>query len=81
MLSVIRSLQVDCQEFVSSLSFGRYPAEYTHILSGAVFGAILPILDGSLQVRFPDQTETELPEAMTFEQYLDTTFDYLRKGF
>ncbi|EFM11070.1 transcriptional regulator, TetR family [Paenibacillus curdlanolyticus YK9] len=81
MLSVIRRLQNECQELVTSLSTGRYPAAYTHILSGAVFGAIMPILDGSLQVRFPDQTDAELPEAMTFEHYLDATFNYLRKGF
>ncbi|MWC29174.1 TetR/AcrR family transcriptional regulator [Paenibacillus sp. MMS18-CY102] len=81
MLSVIRRLQVECQELVANRSLGRYPVEYTHILSGAVFGAIMPILDGSLHVRFPDQTDSELPGAMTFEQYLDTTFDCLRKGF
>ncbi|OCT11345.1 TetR family transcriptional regulator [Paenibacillus pectinilyticus] len=81
MLSVMRRLQLECQALLGGLYSGRYPESYTHILAGAVFGAVVPLLDGSLNVRFPDQSPTDLPDAMSFDQFLDMTFDYLRKGF
>jgi hypothetical protein len=62
-------------------SLGRYPEGYTHLLVGAAYGALLPILDGSLNVLLPDPSESESSGAMTFEQYLDSTFSYLRNGF
>lgn len=81
MLSVVRLLQTECQTLVSELSVGRYEEGYSHMLAGAVFGALLPILDGSWNVLFPGQPASELPGAMTFEHYLDRTFVYLRQGF
>ncbi len=57
-----------------------YPEEYYDILIGAVFGAILPVLDESIDVQLPEddeQTET----ANEFNAYIDTIFAHLRKGF
>lgn len=80
-LSVLRSLQMAALEVLSDFSHGRYPEGYTHLLVGAVYGAVLPLLDGSLNVLLPGQSTDQAPEAMTFEQYLDTMFGYLRSGF
>lgn len=64
-----------------SEEFGSdYPEEYYHILIGAVFGAILPVLDESIDVQLPedeDQTRT----GSEFNQYIDSIFAHLRKGF
>jgi AcrR family transcriptional regulator len=80
-LSVFRSLQTTAQETLSDLSFGRYPEGYTHVLVGAVYGAILPVVDGSLNILLPGQSTAETSGATTFDQYLDMTFGYLRNGF
>ncbi|MDB4868797.1 MAG: TetR family transcriptional regulator [Cohnella sp.] len=80
-LSVFRRLQTAAQETLSDLSQGLYPEGYTHLLVGVVYGAILPVIDGSLNVLLPGESTVETPGATTFDQYLDTTFGYLRNGF
>lgn len=80
-LSALRSLQVTAQDVISELSRGRYPEGYTHLLVGAVYGAVLPLLDGSMNVLLPGESAAETPEAVTFDRYLDTMFGYLRNGF
>jgi len=80
-LKVHHSLQIGAQETLSNLSHGRYPDGYTHLLAGAVYGAVLPLLDGNFNVLPPGQSATESSGAMTFDQYVDTMFGYLRKGF
>ncbi|MCL6459526.1 MAG: TetR/AcrR family transcriptional regulator, partial [Gorillibacterium sp.] len=80
-LSGLRSLQISAQEILSELSHERYPEGYTHLLAGAVYGAVLPILDGSLNVLLPGESAGEISEAVTFDHYLDTMFGYLRNGF
>ncbi|MGO4693028.1 TetR/AcrR family transcriptional regulator [Paenibacillus sp. 2TAB26] len=80
-LSGLRRLQIMAQETLDEFSHERYPDGYTHLLAGAVYGAMLPILDGSLSVLLPGQSVAENPEAVTFDQYLDTMFGYLRNGF
>lgn len=79
-LSVFHKLQAAAQEALNSVLHGRYPEGYSHLLIGAVFGAILPVLDGSLNVLLPDEHGAETPGATTFDQYLDMTFGYLRDG-
>ncbi|MFX3637011.1 MAG: TetR/AcrR family transcriptional regulator [Candidatus Pristimantibacillus sp.] len=78
-LSGLRRLQKSAQNTLSELSHGRYPEGYTHLLVGAVYGAVLPLLDGNLNVLLPGQSAAE--ETITFDHYLDTMFDYLRNGF
>jgi len=80
-LSAFRSLQITAQDTLSELSRGRYPEGYIHLLVGAVYGAVLPLLDGSLNVLLPGQSTDEAPKAVTFDHYLDTMFGYLRNGF
>lgn len=80
-LGALRRLQMAAQETLNELSRGRYPAGYTHLLTGAVYGAVLPLLDGSLNVLLPGQAASEAPEADSLDRYLDTMFGYLRNGF
>ncbi|SFJ04029.1 transcriptional regulator, TetR family [Paenibacillus sp. UNC496MF] len=80
-LSAFRRLQESAQETLSVYSQGRYPDGYAHLLAGAVYGAFLPLLDGSLNVLLPGQPAGEVPGAVPFDDYLDTMFGYLRSGF
>jgi len=80
-LSVLQHFQGEAVKVVKHLSHERYPTEYPYQLAGSVYGAFLPLLDGGLDILFPDQNVDESPNAMTFEQYLDITFSYLRNGF
>jgi AcrR family transcriptional regulator len=80
-LSLLRRLQTAAQETLNELSHGRCPGEYTHLLVGAVYGAMLPVFDGSLNVILPGQASAEAAGATTFERYLETAFGYLRNGF
>lgn len=64
-----------------SEEFGSdYPEEYYHILIGAVFGAILPVLDESIDVQLPEDGEQN-GTGNEFDQYIDIVFAHLRKGF
>ncbi|REK74478.1 TetR/AcrR family transcriptional regulator [Paenibacillus paeoniae] len=80
MLSALHELQKSAQEMLNYLSRGRYPEGYTHLLTGAVYGAIMPLLDGNVNVLFPKHSTVDTADAVTFEHYLDTMFSYLRKG-
>lgn len=80
-LSVFRGLQISAMETLNELSHGRYPNGYTHLLVGAVYGAMLPVIDGTLNVLLPGDTVNSEQDTTTFEEYLETTFRYLRNGF
>ncbi|WP_378116411.1 TetR/AcrR family transcriptional regulator [Cohnella sp. GCM10012308] len=80
-LILLRKLQFEAQSILSELSGGRYPEGYAHLLAGATYGVMLPLIDGSLNVLLPGEPAVESAEAMSFEQYLDTAFNHLRKGF
>ncbi|AWB44659.1 TetR family transcriptional regulator [Paenibacillus sp. CAA11] len=80
-LSMFHGLQKRAQETLSSYFEGRYSEEYTYLLVGALYGALLPVLDGSLTVLLPGDSAEGHPEATTFDQYLAKTFSYLRSGF
>lgn len=57
-----------------------YPEEYYPILIGAVFGALLPVLDERFDVNLPDGEE-QSETSNEFNDYMDTVFTHLRKGF
>ncbi|ARU60368.1 TetR family transcriptional regulator [Tumebacillus avium] len=80
-LSAFHRLQTMAQQALGDLFKGRYPEQYTHLLAGAVCGAMYPLLDGSLDVLLPGQSVDETPGAVQFDQYVDTVFGYLRNGF
>lgn len=81
LLSVLSRLQAAAQETLTDLSQERYPQGYSHLLSGAVYGAVLAIFDGSINVLLPGQKRTNSPGEITLDQYLDDMFNYLRTGF
>lgn len=80
-LSVFRRLQIAAQEVLEQFTHGRYADGYTHLLAGAVYGAFVPILDGRLNVMLPGEAQDEHSDAISFDQYLNSMFTYLRKGF
>ncbi|MBO9608328.1 MAG: TetR/AcrR family transcriptional regulator [Paenibacillaceae bacterium] len=80
-LMALRHLQATAQELVQSYSRGRYPDAYPHLLAGAVYGGMLPLLDGSLDIAFPGEAEDETPGETAFDRYLESMFGYLRSGF
>ncbi|MFF2480418.1 TetR/AcrR family transcriptional regulator [Paenibacillus sp. NPDC058071] len=80
-LSTFRRMQTAACEMINFHFQGRYSEEYSHLLIGAVYGAILPVIDGSLQILLPTDSTEETPDAVTFGEYLDTIFGYLRNGF
>ncbi|AIQ59990.1 TetR/AcrR family transcriptional regulator [Paenibacillus borealis] len=80
-LSVFRRLQIAAQEVLEQFSNGRYADGYTHLLAGAVYGAFVPIMDGRLNVLLPGETQDDRPGAISFDQYLNSMFAYLRNGF
>lgn len=80
-LNVFRSLQTAAQETLVELFHDRYPESYNYVIVGAVYGAILPVLEGNLHVLLPGQSAEDAPNATKFDEYLETVFGYLRKGF
>lgn len=80
-LSVFRRLQIAAQEVLEQFSHGRYADGYTHLLAGAVYGAFVPIMDGRLNVMLPGEAQDEHSGAISFDQYLNSMFAYLRNGF
>ena len=72
---------------------GRYSRQYVITLIGVAYGALALIFDGSLDLATPGQEQTSGSRsrsengsgngsgAVTFEEFLDTTFKYLRTGF
>ncbi|MEK4047786.1 TetR/AcrR family transcriptional regulator [Paenibacillus sp. FSL H8-0048] len=80
-LNVFRHLQITAQETLEQFTRGRYADGYTHLLAGAVYGAFVPILDGRLNVMLPGEQLSEDSTAMSFDQYLNSMFAYLRNGF
>ncbi|MNI75958.1 hypothetical protein D3C73_1321500 [compost metagenome] len=79
-LSVFHRLQITAQESLDYIFCNRYSIGYTRLLTGAVFGAVMPVVDGSLNVMLPVDSDPP-PGAITFEQYCETMFGYLRSGF
>lgn len=81
-LNSFHQLQKSTRKIISGYFHDRYPEQYCHTLMGAVYGAMLPILDGTIKVRLPgDPLTDETTDAATFDQYLETTFGCLRNGF
>lgn len=80
-LSVIHSLQKETQKMLAHMYQETHSPPYTYLLAGAIFAAIIPLLDGTLHVPLPGESAEEDPGASSFEHYLETTFGYLRQGF
>ncbi|RUS48971.1 TetR/AcrR family transcriptional regulator [Cohnella sp. AR92] len=80
-LGAVHRLQMTAQETFHGWSGGRYDEVYTHLLLGALFGAMLPLVDGRIHVLLPGESEADNPGALAFDQYLNKIYGYLRNGF
>ena len=82
LLSVNHYVQMEVQMLLMRLFHERYPKEYIHLLSGAINGAILPLLFGTVDVQLTiGQSKEGTMDSSALDQYLDTVFGYLRNGF
>jgi AcrR family transcriptional regulator len=82
-LKAIHLTQNEAQRTLLDLSNGQYDEVYTYLLINSVYGTILPLIDGKLNVQLPGQSTIDDPSTgtLTFDQFLETIFGYLRNGF
>ncbi|MCG7378543.1 TetR/AcrR family transcriptional regulator [Paenibacillus sp. ACRSA] len=82
-LGAMHQMQTQAQETLLDLSDGKYDEIYTYLLLNSIYGTINPLIDGRLNVLLPGQPVTDDTKegAVTFDQFLETVFDHLRKGF
>jgi AcrR family transcriptional regulator len=80
-LAAVRHMRQASPEAWAEFTKGRYSNQYVLVLFAAVCGTISLLFDGSLEVLPPGQSGTGEPGALAFEDFLDTTFNYLRTGF
>lgn len=74
----IRDMQDYAVEGISETFGTAYSTEYYTILIGAVFGALMPVLDGSMPISLPSENHDE---STAFDDYLNKIFLKLREGF
>lgn len=79
LLEVQREIRLVALEMVSARTAGRRSALYTHLLVGAVYGALAAVLDGPFTLQLPG--EPAAPGAVSVDTFLKTTFKHLRSGF
>jgi AcrR family transcriptional regulator len=80
-LAAVRQMRQTTLEAWSEFTEGRYSDQYILVLLAAVYGAISLVFDGSIDVLPPGRAATAESGAVTFAEFLDTTFAYLRSGF
>lgn len=80
-LSALHSHQGLAEQLLLDLFEDQYAKGYIQLLVGASYGAALPMLYGSGNIRFPGQSGDEPPDSISLDQYLDDMFGYLKKGF
>lgn len=82
-LGVVHQMQTTAQETLLDLSNGKYDEVYTYLLINAVYGTILPLIDGRLNVLLPGQniSDPQRTGAVSFDEFLENMFGHLRKGF
>ena len=78
-LGVQQRMRQAAQELLGSVAGDRYPAIYVPLLFGAVYGAVMAALEGTLDVHL-DGARDANPASMDYSSFLDITFEYLRHG-
>lgn len=78
-LRVQQRMRHTAQVVFGSVAGDRYPAIYVPLLFGAVYGAVMAALEGTLDVRFGGESDLS-SASMDYNSFLDMTFDYLRRG-
>lgn len=79
-LGVQQRMRHTAQELLGSVAGERYPSIYVPLLFGAVYGAVMAALEGTLDVHLSGESDLS-SAAMDYSSFLDLTFDYLRHGF
>lgn len=78
-LGVQQRMRHTAQELLGSVTGDRYPSIYVPLLFGAVYGAVMAALEGTLDVHLSGESDLS-SAAMDYSSFLDLTFDYLRNG-
>ena len=78
-LGVQQRMRHTAQELLGSVAGDRYPSLYVPLLFGAVYGAVMAALEGTLDVHLSGESDLS-SAAMDYSSFLDLTFDYLRNG-
>ncbi len=78
-LGVQQRMRHTAQELLGSVAGARYPTVYVPLLFGAVYGAVMAALEGTLDVHL-DGDDESTAASMDYGSFLDLTFDYLRHG-
>jgi AcrR family transcriptional regulator len=78
-LGVQQRMRNTAQELLGSIAGDRYPSIYVPLLFGAVYGAVMAALEGTLDVHLDGESGSS-PASMDYNSFLDITFDYLRHG-
>ncbi|WP_191279924.1 TetR/AcrR family transcriptional regulator [Nocardioides flavus (ex Wang et al. 2016)] len=78
-LGVQQRMRHTAQELLGSVAGERYPSIYVPLLFGAVYGAVMAALEGTLDVHLSGESDLS-SAAMDYSSFLDLTFDYLRNG-
>ena len=78
-LGVQQRMRHTAQELLGSVAGDRYPSIYVPLLFGAVYGAVMAALEGTLDVHL-DGARDANPASMDYSSFLDITFEYLRHG-
>ena len=78
-IGALKEIQDFARQRISEEFGDNYSSEYYYLLIGAVFGALMPVLDGSIDVRLPEESEHQ--EIQDFEAYMNVVFSKLREGF
>lgn len=81
LMDVHRQIRGSALEAVRRRAGSGVPAVYPHILVGAVYGALMSMLDHGIELHLPDDSGAPPPGAVTLADFLDMTFDHLRAGF
>ena len=80
-LAAVRRMRQATPAALGEFAKGRYSDQYILVLFAAAYGAISLLFDGSLDVLPPGQPASGGSGVVTFDEFLDTTFDHLRNGF
>lgn len=73
----VKELHDFARERISDDFGDKYSEHYYHLLIGAVFGALMPILDGGIDIELPKESTNN----DAFDSYLQKVFSNLREGF
>jgi AcrR family transcriptional regulator len=80
-LAAVRQIRQTTVAALVEFAQGRYSDRYIHMLFAMAYGSLSLLFDGDLDVLPPGQNDGGGQDAVTFEEFIDSTFAYLRNGF